>query len=95
MVIGARPPLDKRYAGLLFRDVLPDARLVPLRHAGNVPHRVLAFEIRTAQARWAEAGHPLFGFFCRTLHPDIDVRDVRRDYQRAAQLVATPRRLLA
>jgi hypothetical protein len=84
MVIGARPPLDRRYAALLFRDVLPHARLVPLRHAGNLPHRVMAFEIRTAEARWAEAGHPLYDFFCRTLHPDIDVRDVRRDFQRAA-----------
>jgi hypothetical protein len=84
MVIGARPPLDRRYAALLFRDILPDARLVPLRHAGNVPHRILAFEVGTAETRWAEAGHPLFGFFCRTRHPDIDVRDVRCDFQRAA-----------
>lgn len=95
MVIGARPPLDRRYQGLLFRDVLPEARLVPLQHAGGVPHRIMAFEVGTAEARWAEAGHPLYGFFCHTLHPDIDVRDVRRDFQCAAPAVAAEPRSLS
>jgi hypothetical protein len=50
---------------------------VPLRHVGNIPHRVMAFEMATAEARWQAARHPLFNFFRRTRHPDIDVS--RRD----------------
>lgn len=85
MVIGARPPLDKQYDALLFRDVFPGGGVVPLRHAGNLPHRILAFEIDSAERRWAEAEHPLYDFFCRTFHPDIDVREARRDLRRSAR----------
>lgn len=85
MVIGARPPLDRQYDALLFRDIVPGGGVVPLRHAGNLPHRVMAFEIGTAERRWAEAEHPLYDFFCRTFHPDIDVREAHRDLRRAAR----------
>jgi hypothetical protein len=47
--------------------------MVPLRHVGNIPHRVMAFEIATAEARWTAAGHPLLKFFRQTHHPDIDI----------------------
>jgi hypothetical protein len=74
MVIGARSPLDRQYESLLFQDVFPGRGYVPLAHAGNIPHRVLAFEMATADARWRAAQHPLYALFCRTHHPDIDVR---------------------
>lgn len=90
MVIGARPPLDRQYEALLFSDVIPGAGFIPLRHAGNIPHRILAFEIGSAEARWAEARHPLYDFFCRTFHPDIDVYDVRRDIRRMAPPTGVP-----
>ena len=44
-----------------------------MRHIGNIPHRVMAFEVKSGETRWAEADHPLFYFMCRTRHPDIDV----------------------
>ena len=72
MVIGARTPLDRHYEALLFQDVFP-GQLIPLRHAGNIPHRILAFELETAKDRWTEANHPLLGFMCNTHHADIDV----------------------
>ena len=75
MVIGARSPLDRQYEALLFQDVFPGRGFVPLRHAGNIPHRILAFEMETAQARWTAARHPLYQLFCDVRHPDIDVRD--------------------
>ncbi|HMA87111.1 MAG TPA: hypothetical protein VKP89_00035 [Burkholderiales bacterium] len=71
MVIGARAPLDRQYAALLFEDVFEKNAFVPLRHAGNIPHRVLAFDIETAEARWIAARHPLYDLFCNTHHPDI------------------------
>lgn len=73
MVIGARSPLDRMYEGLLFEDVFPGRGYVPLRHAGNLPHRILGFEVASAEARWREARHPLFDLFVNTRHPDIEL----------------------
>jgi hypothetical protein len=74
MVIGARSPLDRQYEALLFQDLFP-GRFIPLRHANNMPHRVLAFEVGTAEERWAAAHHPLFKFVFQTQHPDLDLSD--------------------
>ena len=74
MVIGARSPLDRQYEALLFRDVFPGRGFVPLAHAANLPHRILAFELETAEARWRQAEHPLYTLFCHTDHPEIDLR---------------------
>jgi hypothetical protein len=84
-VASGRQPIDRHYEQLMFVDVFP-GELVPLRHAGNIPHRVMAFEIETFRARWEAAGHPLLDFFLNTQHPDIDISrpaDVR--------LVRTPK----
>jgi hypothetical protein len=91
MVIGARSPLDRQYEALLFRDVVPGGGYVPLRHAGNIPHRIMAFEIGSAEVRWAEARHPLFDFFCRTFHPDIELHAAGRGIGRMAQSAIEPR----
>jgi hypothetical protein len=72
MVIGARPPLDRMYDALLFQDLFP-GQLIPMRHFNNIPHRVLALEVGTLQERWASANHPLYDFFFRTWHPDLDL----------------------
>lgn len=72
MVIAARSPLDRQYEAALFQDVYP-GKVIPLRHANNIPHRVLAFEVGTAAARWAAADHPLSKFMVHTRHPDIDL----------------------
>jgi hypothetical protein len=73
-VATARPPVDRQYEQLMFIDVFADRQPVPLRHVGNIPHRVMAFEIATFQSRWAQAGHPLLDFFFNTYHPDIDIK---------------------
>jgi len=74
MVIAARPPLDRQYEALMFEDLFP-GQFIPMRHGNNIPHRVLAFDVRNAEARWNEAGHPLLDFMCHTYHPDIDLSD--------------------
>lgn len=74
MVIGARSPLDRMYDALLFQDLFP-GQYIPMRHFDNIPHRVLAFEVGTAEQRWAEAKHPLYNFVFRTRHPDLDLSD--------------------
>lgn len=80
IIITARRPLDRQYEALLYQDVFPGGEFIPMQHIGNVPHRVMAFEVRSGEARWAEARHPLFDFMCRTSHPDIDVGSNRPWY---------------
>ncbi|WP_206076867.1 hypothetical protein [Massilia horti] len=72
-VIAGRTPVDRQYEQLLFTDVFGHKEMVPLRHTGNIPHRVMAFEIATGEERWRAAGHPLLKFFRHTHHPDIDI----------------------
>lgn len=87
MVIGARPPLERMYERLLFSDVFPAKTYFPMKHGGNIPHRVLALDIGGAEARWRSAKHPMYDLFTRTRHPDIDVRGTEHEFDFAAQHV--------
>lgn len=78
-----RAPIDRQYERLMFVDLFADKQPVPLKHVGNIPHRVMAFEIDTMETRWAAAKHPMLDFFCRTTHPDIAISN-RLDLERAA-----------
>jgi hypothetical protein len=89
-VVAGRSPIDRQYAQLLFTDVFPDDAWVPLPYAGNIPHRVMEFEIATGEQRWAAAGHPLLGFFRHTRHPDIDVATAAARLARPAAQPARP-----
>ena len=73
MVIAARTPLDKQYADMMFQDVFGDHEFVPLAHAANIPHRVMAFDVAGAAARWGAVRHPLYNFIFATRHSDIRV----------------------
>lgn len=78
MVIGARnEALVRQYRRLGFEDVFDDGRLVPLLHAGRLEHRVLAFNVTTAESRWREGRHPLYDFMIETAHPDIQLFSTR------------------
>jgi hypothetical protein len=92
-VVTGRTPIDRQYEQLLFADVFEDKQPVPLSHVGNIPHRVMAFEIATGEQRWQAAGHPLLGFFRHTHHPDIEVgpkRVLRMQRPRIVRPVAAP-----
>lgn len=71
LVITARSPLDRMYEGLQFRDVFGEKEYIPMQHVGGIPHRVMAFDVRTAFERWKASQHPLLGYMCETCHPDI------------------------
>lgn len=73
MVAAGRSPVDRQYEQLMFEDVFPDGGFIPLRHAGNLPHRVMAFHMASGPSRWAAAKHPLYKFFFCTQHADIDI----------------------
>lgn len=73
MVITARKPLDRQYEALQFRDVFPNQGPLPMKHVGNLPHRVMAFNVQTAEQCWIASRHPLYGFMCNIAHPDIQL----------------------
>jgi hypothetical protein len=74
MVIGARSDgLIRQYRRLGFSDLLPDGRMVPLAHAGNLPHRLLGFDVTSAERNWHAAQHPFHEFMVRQYHPDIEL----------------------
>ncbi len=73
MVVSGRAPVDRQYDSLLFQDVYPDLGYIPLPHVGNMLHRIMSFEVATAQTRWEAARHPLRDFIFHTRHPDIDL----------------------
>lgn len=80
MVITARSPLDRQYEALLFQDVYPGSGFTPMRHVGNIPHRVLSFNVEQAEVNWSQAKHPLYGFVFSTSHPDIDLCGIGPDF---------------
>lgn len=73
MVVTGRAPVDRQYLRMLFEDVYPDIGYIPMRHVGNLPHRVMKFEVRTAQERWTAVHHPMLKFMVETHHPDISL----------------------
>lgn len=89
LVLTGRAPVDRQYEQLLCTDVFEDRLPVPLRHVGNIPHRVMSFEIATGQARWEAAHHPLLNFFRHTRHPDIDIG--KKIAPRLVRVPASPR----
>jgi hypothetical protein len=73
MVIAARSPVDRQYDRLLFKDVYPEVGYIPLKHAGQIPHRIMALDVNNVEAIWTEAKHPLHKFIFHTFHSDINV----------------------
>jgi hypothetical protein len=74
MVIGARnDALIRNYRRLGFIDALGRDELVPLAHTGGLMHRILAFDVASAERTWSAARHPLYGFMVQTPHPDLEI----------------------
>jgi len=73
MVIGARSDaLVRQYKALGFTDML-EGRPIALGYAGNLAHRVLAFDVARAERHWHESSHALYTYMFETCHPDISV----------------------
>ena len=86
ILIGARPPLDKAYLDLGFIDVFDDQLSRPLASASGMPHRILCFEVFTAERRWYDLSHPLYLFMGERFHPDIEI------FSSVSNMWATPRK---
>lgn len=83
MVVTARAPLDRQYQRLVFDEVFPERGPIPMAHVGNIPHRVLSFDVAKAEINWEAARHPLRDFMFHTFHPDIQFGAPRRQRRRA------------
>ncbi len=74
MIIGARSEaLVRQYQRLGFSDLYDDRRMVPLSYAGGVAHRILAFDVVTAERTWLASDNPLYHFIFETTHRDIQL----------------------
>jgi hypothetical protein len=73
VLIGARSPLEQDYLNLGFTDVFEDHEPRALKSARGMPHRILSFEVLTAERRWFSTNHPLYVFMFRRFHPDIEI----------------------
>ncbi|MES2760231.1 MAG: hypothetical protein V4693_22875 [Pseudomonadota bacterium] len=89
LVLTGRTPVDRQYEQLLCTDVFEEKKTVPLQHVGNIPHRIMSFEIATGEERWEAVNHPLLGFFRHTRHPDIDIS--KKAMPRAVRVPSVPR----
>ncbi|MBA3590026.1 hypothetical protein [Methylibium sp.] len=74
MVISARSEaLIRQYQRLGFVDLFAGQPSVPMLHVMQIEHRVLAFNVTTAESRWRENGHALYQFMIETAHPDLQL----------------------
>lgn len=74
MAIGARnEALIRNYRRLGFVDALGRDEFVPLAHTGGLLHRILAFDVESAEGAWAAARHPLYVFMVGTRHDDLQL----------------------
>jgi hypothetical protein len=90
MVVTARAPVDRTYDRLLFNDVFPGIGYMPIHHVGNLPHRVMSFNVDTAKDRWTQVKHPLLGFMCNIHHPDIQLDSQHQRFLPTMNLSAFP-----
>ena len=90
MVIAGRSPLDRMYQRLMFEDVYPGLGFIELAHANNLPHRIQSLNLHTVEARWAQANHPMFDFFIRTHHPDVELGETRAVQRNAHRAIKNP-----
>jgi hypothetical protein len=73
VLAGSRRSLLRQYRSLGFVDVFDDGRLFPLRHGGNLEHRILFRDTVTAEADARAIQHPDYRFVFRDHHPDIRI----------------------
>lgn len=74
LIMGVRKPaLLRAYQSMGATDIFDDHRSVPLGHAGNLPHRILALDIGACERKFREENNPLFHFMFGAVHQDISV----------------------
>jgi hypothetical protein len=73
IIVIARPPMDRQYLKLGFKDVYSPDTLIPIRWAENVPMRLLALESISCEREWRASSNPLYQFMFMDYCPDIQI----------------------
>ncbi len=73
LLVGIRPPGDRDYVRLGFKDIFEEGQLVPISSSGGVPVRLMCFEVVSGERRWHEGNNPSYKFMCEDFHPDIEI----------------------
>lgn len=72
LVIAARnEALSRSYRHLGFKDFLAPGQMVPLAHAGHLPHFVFTMDMRSIKAEWRRTGHRLHAFMFEEMRGDL------------------------
>lgn len=72
LVIAARnEALSRDYRRLGFKDFLAPGQMVPLAHAGQLPHFVFTMDVQGIQGEWRRTGHRLHHFMFEATHEDL------------------------
>lgn len=72
LVICARSEsLARNYRRLGFKDLLAPGQMVPLAHAGQIPHFVFTMNIEGTRRAWQRDGHRLQAFMLEATHLDL------------------------
>lgn len=72
VLVAARPPVDRIYRSMQFKDALAGEKLV-LSNTLNIPHGLYYIPVREAATLWRIAKWPLYPFMALTKHPDIEI----------------------
>lgn len=85
LVIAARnEALSRSYRHLGFKDFLAPGQMVPLAHAGHLPHYVFTMDVPATRAEWCRSGHRLHAFMFEETHEDLP--GFRREVAHQAQV---------
>ena len=90
-IIGARnEALVRQYRRIGFIEMFADQPMVPLAHAGGMPHRMMTFDTMLGPREWQQNPnqHGLFDFCFETFHPDIELVERLRVPQRLEAMAA-------
>ncbi|TAK98137.1 MAG: hypothetical protein EPO09_02710 [Aquabacterium sp.] len=72
LVIAARnEALSRDYRRLGFKDFLAPGQMVPLAHAGQLPHFVFTMDVQGIEDEWHRTGHRLHHFMFEAMHEDL------------------------
>jgi len=73
MVVTAKPPMDRQYLKLGFKDLFEPHKLIPIPWSNGIPTRLLALETFRAEQDWRATNHPLYKFMIEDFCPDIQI----------------------
>lgn len=87
----ARHPVDRQYRRFELQDVIPNQGTIDMAHIGNIPHRVLWFNVQALERNWLESGNSTYHLFFEKTHPDIlNNMQFRTLQNEATQTMAQP-----